>query len=317
MIAILLAMACLISVLTLATDNPGPYPINPGDADSLLLHELSVFNIPSDKIQWNRIDVDSTFYRKNYRVRLPVGLSRTWFHSELSRKLYDHGMTTWAKVEFPGHLMNIHIIANNTVLRSISLETDTLYHRRLNPATVMMYFDRPPTRAMLDRIDAYGEPIPMVLKVTSPAQAEAWSERLEPTRHPYYFWMNDDQHYTSEGFNEASYLNRSRELASSTSRPGLLFFEPTTAKPSAEFFRKLSENNISLVETRDASIINPAEGRVQFHRELDRFSRQARAGQHPIALVRVTDQSLDWFTENLNELKKGGTVLVLPGIVGG
>ncbi|MEX0685380.1 MAG: hypothetical protein WD267_01565 [Balneolales bacterium] len=315
LIACLLAIACVVSALTLLTDTEEAVSFNAADADSLLLRELNIFNIPTEKIRWERIDIDSTFYRKNYKIKLPIGISPTWFHSELSRKLYDYNLDTWANVEFPENTIDIHIMGENTILRSINLEIDTSYHRRINPATIMVYFDRQPKEELIDRIEALGEPIPMVLRVQSPAQAESWAENLGTTRHRYYFWMNDVNNNPDEAFNRDYFVQRSQRLAEVSSRPALLFFEPVSSKPDSDFFRKLADQNISLIETREATIITPAEGKAHFDREFDKFTRLAKNGQHPVALVRASEQSLEWFSNNLIELKKGGIVLTLPRLM--
>lgn len=317
LIAILLGISCLICIVLLGTEKEEGSTISPAAVDSLLLKELSAFNIPSEKYQWTRIDVDSSFHRKNYRVKLPLGVSRTWFHSELSRSLHDVNMKTWAKVNVPESTMKIHVISENTILRSVSVETDTTYYRHLYPAIVMIYFDQPPHKNLLDKIESLGEPISLVLRVRSAAQAESWTERLEETNHSYYYWMTDDEYFPGADFNEGRFLQRSQDLAEVSSRPGLLFFQQASTQPSEEFFRELAEKDISLIQTRNAAIISSVNGRQEFYEDFGVFLKKAQRGQHPVALIQASEESLEWISENLLELKKGGVLLSRPDLIEG
>lgn len=317
LVACLLAVACIICILLLATEKENARSVSPAKADSLLLQELSAFNIPADKIRWSRVDVDSSFYRINYRIKLPSGVSKTWVHSELSRKLHDINMTTWGKVSFPEKHLKIHVLSDNTILRSISMVTDTSYYRRMYPAVAMMYFDRPPSENLIKRIKTFGEPISLVLRVRTAAQAESWAQLLDDSHFDYYFWMTDDDHIPGGEFNENRFLQRSRSIADVSSRPGLLFFQPATSPPGPAFFESLAQRNISLIGTQDASIISSNNGRFEFSQAFRSFSQKARQGQNPVALIQATEQSIEWFADGLNELKKGGIVLTRPEMVDG
>ncbi|MEX2640217.1 MAG: hypothetical protein WD266_06005 [Balneolales bacterium] len=317
LIACLLALSCVICVVSLASQETAIQSVNPEKADSLLFGELSAFNIPSDMIGSERVEVDSTFHRINYRVRLPAGVSKTWFHSELSRKLYPHNLTTWANVDFPDQHMDIHILSNHTILRSISVVTDTSYQRLIYPAVVMFYFDQLPPPALLNRIGSFGEPIALVLRVQNSVQAGTWSEKLDPLDHLYYFWMTDDNQFAGSDFNESQFLSHSRSLADISSGPALLFFQPVSDLPDQSFFEKLADRDISLIQTRDASIIPRGSGKFEFNQEFRNFSNRARQGQHPIILIHASDESLEWFSNGLNELKKGGIRLLTPATLHG
>ncbi|MEX1121388.1 MAG: hypothetical protein WD491_03870 [Balneolales bacterium] len=317
LIASFLAIGCAICVILLSTSPESLRPVVTDKVDSLVLKELSAFNIAADKYRVNQIDVDSNFARKDYHVLLPSGVSRTWFHSELSRKMYDIDMATWADVNVPEQKMRIHVLSDETIIRSISLETDTTYHRRLFPAIAMIYFERPPSEDLLNQIKTLGEPITLVLQVESAAQAETWSGRLDNSRHSFLFWITDNEYYPGADFNEDRFLLRANNLAKERSQPGILFFQPESSMPGPSFFDKLSQNNIRLIQTRGASIISNKNGRLGFAQAFESFSEKARRGQHPIALIQASEESLEWFADGLTELKKGGVVLGWPSLIEG
>ncbi|MEX1136416.1 MAG: hypothetical protein WEB89_05910 [Balneolales bacterium] len=301
----------------MSTNRESARTVSSAQVDSLLLKELSAFNIPSHKVRWNRVDVDSNFFRKDYHVRLPGNVSRTWFHSELSKKLHDANMKTWAKVDIPEQDMKIYVLNDNTIIRSLNVETDTSYYRQIHPAVVMVYFDRAPDEQLLNQINTFDEPISLVLRVRSADQAEAWIEHLDKSRHNFYFWMTDDDYYPGADFNGSRFLQRSLSIAEVSSRPGLLFFQPVSAKPDPGFFEKFAKRNISLVQARDASIISHKDGKFEFDQVFSSFLKDAQHGRHPVTMIYASKENMEWLANGLIELKKGGIWLTRPNLVNG
>lgn len=77
------------------------------------------------------IQVDSVFTRANYRVSVPPGFSKTSFHMQLNKLLYPYNAKTIGFVTFPERHLDIHIIYNNKVHRSVFLRTDISLLREL------------------------------------------------------------------------------------------------------------------------------------------------------------------------------------------
>lgn len=315
LIAYLLAAACLVSGLFLSIEETDTLSKSTAKVDSLLLSELHAFNIPPGKIRQNRIDVTENFYRKNYTVNLPAGVSKTWVHSEISRKLYDHDMTTWATVDFPERDMNIHVLSDHTIIRTIEMIRDTSYVRFIHPAVVMFYFDKRPDESLLNRLSTIPEPITLVLRVRTSAQAREWSSMVKSTGHNWYFWMIDDDQLPGADFNESLFLEQSRLIADASTQTGLLFFHSTSFVPGRSFLGKLEEQRINLVKADNSGVISRLSGRQQFDEEFRNFTRKAMQGRHPTALIQASEDNLDWFLSSRNTLKKGGIMLTYPRLI--
>ncbi len=69
------------------------------------------------------IEIDSTFSRSVYRIEVPPRFSKTSFHLALHHQLIEKNIHCPAKFNFPEENMDIHLIYNNTVFRTIRLIT--------------------------------------------------------------------------------------------------------------------------------------------------------------------------------------------------
>ncbi len=122
----LLAGSCLAVFLTLifySADEHAPLQ-NLSQADSLIQEELSRFRVPADRIRVIDYAVTDDFIRKRYVVLLPQGVSQTHFHSELNRKLHPYRVETVGYAEVPEGEINILILFENKIIRTIELRTD-------------------------------------------------------------------------------------------------------------------------------------------------------------------------------------------------
>ncbi len=91
--------------------------------DSLILQAAYDFNLgPNVRVQ--SVEFDSVFTRKNYRINVPPGFSKTSFHMHLNRKLYPYQASIYGNVHFPERNLDLHILYNNTVHRSVFIRTD-------------------------------------------------------------------------------------------------------------------------------------------------------------------------------------------------
>ncbi len=122
----LLAGSCLVVFLTLVfypADEHSPLQ-HLSQADSLIQEELSRFRVPSDRIRTINYPVTDDFTRKRYIVLLPPGVSKTHFHSELNRKLHPYRVETVGFADVPEGEVNVLILFENKIIRTIELRTD-------------------------------------------------------------------------------------------------------------------------------------------------------------------------------------------------
>ncbi|MBO6523832.1 MAG: hypothetical protein JJ971_08410 [Balneolaceae bacterium] len=125
-ISVLLLFACILSGIILAyTPSFVPNKITTGaELDSLIQLSLDEANLFNEHIRVYNIEMDSSFSRKVYRVRVPSTFSKTSFHLDLHERLYPMGFTSPTRVVFPERDMNIYVEHEGTIFRTIRMITD-------------------------------------------------------------------------------------------------------------------------------------------------------------------------------------------------
>tara|TARA_R110000868_G_scaffold37111_15_gene131685 strand:+ start:12339 stop:12764 length:426 start_codon:yes stop_codon:yes gene_type:complete len=125
-IAALLLVACILSGIILAyTPSFIPNKITTeAELDSLIQLSFEDANLISKQIRTFNIEIDNSFSRKLYRVRVPSSFSKTSFHIELHKRFFPIGLTTPTRIVFPERDMNIYIVNKGTVFRTIRFITD-------------------------------------------------------------------------------------------------------------------------------------------------------------------------------------------------
>lgn len=92
--------------------------------DSLITLAFDDLNLPPAHITRRTIEVDSVFSRTVYRVRVAPNFSKTTLHYYIQREVWPYDVETIAGVEFPEQDMSIHLLVNDTVLRTLYVESD-------------------------------------------------------------------------------------------------------------------------------------------------------------------------------------------------
>ncbi len=123
----LLATSCIaVFLLLLLYPDQRHSPLESlSQADSLIVTELTRFHIGRDRVRTFEYHVTDGFTRKRYVVTVPQGLSQTYLHAELNRKLREHRVDTVAFVNVPEREMKVLILYNNKIIRTLELRTDT------------------------------------------------------------------------------------------------------------------------------------------------------------------------------------------------
>lgn len=126
-IVILLLFTCIAALVLLWNYDPADVKrlTNSAQIDSLITHTFDDFGVTSAQIRVQSVEVDSLFTRKIYNVRVPSHFSKTSFHLRLHEHSYPFSVYTTATVQFPERNLRIHLLHNDTVQRSVYLNTDT------------------------------------------------------------------------------------------------------------------------------------------------------------------------------------------------
>src|SRR5699024_6829431 len=115
-------------------------------------------------------------------------------HAALNRTFYPMGVSTPGQVLFPERDIHIHLYYNDLVFRTIKLKTDPDLQLPKNRVSIIAAFDEPPDEELRNTLISFGEPIPLVLKVRHPMQANELLKTYSGRYNRLLFWIqNDDQ----------------------------------------------------------------------------------------------------------------------------
>jgi hypothetical protein len=126
LVTVLLVLSCIVSgIILAASPDYKNYQIQSvRELDSLLNVHLQDAQIKAEQIRVSSITVDTIFIRKEYRIEVPSKFSKTLFHVDLHKDLFNYNIEAPAKVHFPSLDMDIYIYDQGTVLRTIRLSTN-------------------------------------------------------------------------------------------------------------------------------------------------------------------------------------------------
>lgn len=124
-IVFLLLAGCVLSAFMLYNTEPVQYKnlSSSTQLDSLITLTFNEMNVPSDNVRMHTVEIDSLFYRNVYSATVPQNFSKTTFHYTLHNHLWPYRAQTVAKVQFPDRSMNIHLLVNDKVRRTVFLQT--------------------------------------------------------------------------------------------------------------------------------------------------------------------------------------------------
>lgn len=124
-LTILLFAACVLSTILLAT--APPIHVNTitteAEVDSLIELAFSDYGVNRTQYRVQTLSIDTAFSRKLYRIEVPPEFSKTSFHLRLQKTVSPFGLEVPANVYFPDKDMNIHILYNDTIWRTLRLQT--------------------------------------------------------------------------------------------------------------------------------------------------------------------------------------------------
>ncbi|MCC5925137.1 MAG: hypothetical protein JJU41_01135 [Bacteroidetes bacterium] len=90
--------------------------------DNELLSFIQDFGHPPERVRIRTIEATPVLTRKTITIDINQGYPQTEFHRQLNRTLQRYGATTYANVSFPDRLSTIHILFDDTVVRTIRFQ---------------------------------------------------------------------------------------------------------------------------------------------------------------------------------------------------
>lgn len=313
LIAILLFVACIISgYLFINTPGAGVLKLQSlAQADTLIMEELDNFNIADDQIRVVTTRVDSNFSRKTYWVRVPPQFSKTQLHAELNKTFHQYSVSTPAKVIFPHKDINIHLQLNDTIIRTIKLQSDPSLTISKKRASLLLVFDDIPDGDLLSELKSLGEPFYLVLKVENPIQANQFRDELTRKYSRVIYWL---QHHGGNMPEVRAHEVRAvlKQMKEIMPEETFLYLPDSNNLSTDSNHRLFTQSGLQLVLLQNPVIFENNLGKSAFIDKLDTFAHQASTQDHPVALVMADKSVINWIKERLPILKKNGLDFVPP-----
>lgn len=307
LIASLLLISCIISgyMLFAGPGGEGKRLNSLAQADSLIQNKLSEFNINDDQVRISTNRVDSNFIRKTYHIGLPYQFSKTQFHAELNRTLHQYSIKTPAKVTFPEQNIDIHLLINGTVIRTLSLQTDPELVMNRNKVSILITSEELPGKTLIAKLASLGEPIPLVIKIEDPMHANELTKKIGNQYNRIIFWLQNSDGENLMTANPDNAITKLKQLEDILPKAHILQFRQNDQKQQ----QLMTKTNLTFISAADALLLHEEMGKASFFEELDKLRSQP---EHSIAVINGSNQTLDWLKEKLPELKKAGIDLVSP-----
>lgn len=260
------------------------------------------------------VELDSLNRRKVYRVRVPAGFSKTQLHHEIHQTFFEYNVDAPAKVVFPEKDFHIQLLKNNTVFTTIKLQTDPDLVLQRSFGSILVAFDSQPSKEILKQVNALGEPIPVVLMTENTEGVTDLYHELSEVYDDILFWLkNKDGDNIPGNDYTASTLPKLQQLQEETPNAGVLSFTNLDDDGTEHSrLQSLSGTELYYIDVSEAVLLQADMGKTAFKQELHKFSRLARQGEYPIAIVMGEEQSLDWLQQELNTFKKKGLRIISP-----
>lgn len=305
LITILLLISCFISgYLLFTTSDEGPKRLRDlSQADSLIRKKLTDFNINEQQIRITTTQIDSNFSRKTYHLALPYQFSKTQFHAELNRIFHNYSVETPAKVIFPEQNVNIHLLYRGTVIRTLSLQTDPDLVMSRNMVSILLTFEELPNDELIAELTSMGEPIPVVIKIENPMQANDIKKQINYDH--IIFWLQDKDGENLMAANPQAATSKLNQLNNVLPKAQILQFRQNDKTQQ----QLISKTDLTFINAANALLLNEELGKSSFFEELNKLYAKP---EHSVAVITGSATTISWLQEKLPELKKAGIELVRP-----
>lgn len=309
LIVLLLAIGCLISgFIYISADQYSQNRLGGlASADSLIQRVITDFGISDEQVSVSKTRVDSAFYRKTYYVGVPFQFSKTQLHATLNKRFYPYRVQTPAKVKFPEKDMDIQLLYKSTVIRTVKVQTDADLAYSKNHISLLVVFDELPGTSIINQLKKLGEPIPIVVKVTNPMQANRWRQQIVPRYNRIIYWLQnkDGKDLISTDYAEA--LEKLNQLNNTLANPTMLLHLSDEESPETTELTKRTK--LSFVDASDALMLHKRMGKASFYQNLT----QLQLNDTPsVALISGSTKTLQWLNDKIPALKKTGAKIIVP-----
>ncbi|MDZ7657884.1 hypothetical protein [Fodinibius sp.] len=229
--------------------------------------------------------------------------SKTQFHAELNNALYPFGIQTPARVTFPQKNVDIQLSYKETVIRTISLQTDPKLSLQQNDISLLLSFDEIPESQLISQLNTLAEPIPLVLKIEQPMQVQTLKKELNGKYPSVIFWFQNKNGNDLIKTNPQAARARLDRLQDISPNSRVLITQNDASSLLENFSR------LTFVDASNAQLLHEQLGKKVFYEELTLLQSNT---QSYLALITGTETTVEWLIEKLPDLKKAGARIIPP-----
>jgi len=314
-ILILLALSSLTSLVLLIFLEPVSRKNleNTGQIDSIIVNQFTQFNIFENQIDIHSIDIDSSFSRLLYKVDVPYKFSESLWHYQLKQKLTDFDIRTPAAVSLQKQKTTIHLLANNTVFRTIEFQEDTSAALQRLPVHMFIKFSKIPDKKIIEEIMRLGEPMPLAIPIQPILDFNNDYEYIYKM-YPRiaYHWANNSQTNLNPWHDTAILMQKFKQLHNLDRNAQILAYRDVVATLSPDTRKKIAEMNIHFYDISDTILLTEQQGKYQFEQQLKLAMKRARNGDTPILLIKGGSKTVQWLHSLLPEYRQSGLFIRVP-----
>lgn len=312
-VAVLLIACSIVSVMLLKQQTGSTKQLaSLNESDSLIASACRSFNIPKSAYHVETIPVTPHFKRKIWHISLPINLSQTFFHYDISQLMYPYHIQTPARVDLKNGTMDIELYYKDTVIRTIALRNDTNSVRYDMPASIVLFFSQRPSAKMTDQIQSLGEPVLIAFKTDRVVQTDSWLHvpGIEDFNIAYWIEPSSSRDPTKE---DKWYLGEQiRNLTKMIHHPEILVGPDNNNDQLKQWTNICKTRGFRMIDATNALWISQNTSTHTLINILRRFYNQASHDRHPILMMAADPANISELKHTIPGYRKQGLVILPP-----
>ncbi len=312
-VAVLLIACSIVSILLLRQQSGNTKQlIGLNKADSLIVTACNSFNISKSAYHVETIPVTPHFKRKIWHISLPVNLSQTFFHYDISQLFDPYNIQTPAKVNLKDGTMDIELYYKDTVIRTIALHNDTNSVRYDMPASIVLFFNQRPNEKITDQIRSLGEPVLIAFKTDRVVQTDSWLHVPGIEDFNIAYWIEPSSSPDQDSEDRWYRGEQIRNLAKMIHHPQILVGPDNSNDQLKQWTDICKTHGFRMIDATDALWISQDTSTHSLVNIIRRFYKQASLGHHPILMMAADQVNLSELKHTIPAYRKRGLVILPP-----
>ena len=312
-VAVLLIACSIVSMLLLKQQAGSTKQLTSlNESDSLIASACRSFKIQKSAYHVETIPVTAHFKRKIWHISLPINLSQTFFHYDISQLMYPYHVQTPARVDLKDGTMDIDLYYKDTIIRTIALRNDTNSVRYDMPASIVLFFSQRPSAKMTDQIRSLGEPILIAFKTDQVVQTDSWLHVPGIEDFNIAYWIEPSSSSNPDSQDKWYLGEQIRNLAKMIHHPEILVGPDNDNDQLKQWKNICKTRGFRMIDATDALWVSKNTSRHTLTNTLRRFYKQASFGHHPVLMMAADPGNISKLKQTIPAYRKQGLVILPP-----